>query len=169
MDNERRADLGGEAIMTAAVRTNVAAVEPAETSVIDVLAYVAHFCDRLGIDPRETFSSAIQSYEGDFEDGPRAEHTLDREAHLVEQGIPQPTVTMLCIRHPDHENEYEDEGGNVRVIDVDLGRSFDGKPDTLEQWKDWSKSVLSEVGDLPTWSSVRRRVERLVIELQPDD
>lgn len=87
MDNERRADLGALAIKRPARETNVYEVESAETAVIDVLAYVAHFCDRLGIDPAETFAAGLRSYEGDFEDGPGADEALDGNLSLAEQGI----------------------------------------------------------------------------------
>jgi hypothetical protein len=77
MNNERRADIGGLAVITAADMTGVSSAEPAATAVIDVLAYIAHFCDRLGLNPEETFSAGIRSYTGDFEDGPAAEARLD--------------------------------------------------------------------------------------------
>lgn len=71
--NEERADYGGDAIAEVARRTGVATAEPVETAIRDVLAYVAHFCDRCGLDPAQTFRLALDySYEGDFEDGPRA-------------------------------------------------------------------------------------------------
>lgn len=72
IDNERRADLGADAIHAAAIQTGVIAQEPIATAIIDVLAYVAHLCDRVGLDPRRTFEAGLQSYVGDFEDGPQA-------------------------------------------------------------------------------------------------
>jgi hypothetical protein len=84
MDNERRADLGQQAVLGVATETNVAKVEEGQTAVIDVLAYVAHFCDRLDLDPRAIFASALESYEGDFEDGPAAKATLDAAVPLAE-------------------------------------------------------------------------------------
>jgi hypothetical protein len=77
MDNERRADLGAAAVMAAATETNVAEVETASTGITDVLAYVAHFCDRLGLDPRTHFAAGLESYEGDSEDGPAAAVVAD--------------------------------------------------------------------------------------------
>lgn len=82
-DNERRADLGATAVFHAATLTNVAQVEPAETAVIDVLAYVLHFCDRLGLDPYEIAERAQFSYRGDFEDGPPAVAKCDAEEPLA--------------------------------------------------------------------------------------
>lgn len=72
LDNEDRADLGEEAVYAAAKQTNVHEQEDAATAITDVLAYIAHFCERVGLDPAETFRSGLDSYEGDFEDGPRA-------------------------------------------------------------------------------------------------
>jgi hypothetical protein len=84
MDNERRADIGHIAVWEGARETRVNLEEDASTCVTDVLAYIAHFCDRLGLDPEAEFRSAIESYLGDYEDGPKAERTLDPEDDLPE-------------------------------------------------------------------------------------
>jgi putative endonuclease len=86
LDNEARADLGYEAVLAAAVKTNVARVGPTETAVIDVLAYIAHFASRLGLSAQDTFATALESYAGDFEDGPGAEARLDASLPLAEDG-----------------------------------------------------------------------------------
>jgi hypothetical protein len=85
MDNEDRADLGEIAVMAAATVTRVAAAEWARTAVVDVVSYVAHLCDRLGLDPRVIFDEGLESYNGDFEDGPGAAHTLEADRSLEEQ------------------------------------------------------------------------------------
>jgi hypothetical protein len=77
MDNERRADLGIAAIRAAASVTNVWRVDNAETSIRDVLAYIAHVCDRVGLDPCETFAAGLLGWRGDFEDGPPAAKLFD--------------------------------------------------------------------------------------------
>jgi hypothetical protein len=84
VDNEDRADLGAMAVMAAAMVTEVARDE-ADTAISDVLSYVAHLCDRLGLNPAEMFASGLESYDGDFEDGPRAAHTLKADRSLEEQ------------------------------------------------------------------------------------
>lgn len=84
MDNERRADIGAMVIMTGARETNVHTQEDAPTAITDVLAYVAHFCDRLGLDAQLMFHNGLRSYIGDFEDGPRADHTLSPEQTMLE-------------------------------------------------------------------------------------
>jgi hypothetical protein len=73
IDNEERADYGLMAVMPVAMETGVAEQEFADTAITDVLAYIAHLCDRLGLNPDEMFSSALHSYQGDEEDGPFAE------------------------------------------------------------------------------------------------
>jgi hypothetical protein len=83
MDNERRADLGREAVAAAATQTNAIAAEPALTAITDVLAYLAHFCDRCRLNPYAVFDAGLRSYEGDFEDGPRAAGTIDPTVPLA--------------------------------------------------------------------------------------
>jgi len=85
MDNERRADLGLMAVKPPARDTNVWNVEAAETTITDVLSYIAHLCDRCGLSAAETFEAGLRSYQGDFEDGPRAASTLDYLAPFSEQ------------------------------------------------------------------------------------
>lgn len=80
MDNDRRAELGITAIRAAASVTNVWRVELADTAIIDVLSYIAHACDRAGLDARETFAAGLESYQGDFEDGPAVAQWFDGTA-----------------------------------------------------------------------------------------
>jgi hypothetical protein len=98
LDNEARADYGRHAIMTVARKTNVATVEPAATAVTDVLAYIAHFCDRLGLDPADMFDAGLHSYQGDSEDGPPAEHRLDPSNPLSDsEPHPAPSTRVLTV------------------------------------------------------------------------
>jgi hypothetical protein len=87
MHNERRADVGATVVMAAAEITNVAGLEPTETAISDVLADIAHFCDRCGLEPRAMFERGLRSYLGDFEDGPGAVHLLDGEVPLIAQPV----------------------------------------------------------------------------------
>jgi hypothetical protein len=84
IDNEDRADLGAITVLPAARLTGVATDE-ADTAISQVLSYVAHLCNRLGLDPEKMFASGLESYDGDFEDGPRAAHTLRADRSLEEQ------------------------------------------------------------------------------------
>jgi hypothetical protein len=88
MDNERRADLGREAVAAAERQTNVLVIEPAMTAITDVLAYVAHFCDRCRLNPYAVVDAALRSYRGDFEDGPRAAGRIDPTIPLAEDRGP---------------------------------------------------------------------------------
>jgi hypothetical protein len=72
LDNEDRANLGVLAVEVAARRTGVWEGEYAVTAIEDVLAYIAHACDRFGLDPVDTFRDGLKSYRGDFEDEPKA-------------------------------------------------------------------------------------------------
>lgn len=83
--NVARADWGQSIVQHGAQLTNVWTQEPAGTAVIDVLAYIAHFCDRLGLDPGETFDSGLMSYRGDEEDGAFVTQSLSAIAPLAEQ------------------------------------------------------------------------------------
>jgi hypothetical protein len=61
-------------------------------------------------------------------------------------------AVVLCIRDPDWENEYVVDG-DVRMIDIDLGSSFNGPKyfnvdlDDAAQ-RDWLERVRGEVADL---------------------
>jgi hypothetical protein len=86
MDNERRADIGHAAVHHGAAITNVHTQEDTTTAIKDVLAYIAHFCQRCGLVPDEVFDNALRSYYGDFEDGPEVQALLDAELPLVDHG-----------------------------------------------------------------------------------
>lgn len=43
-------------------------------------------------------------------------------------------IFVFCIRHPDYENEYEVIGGNVEIIDIDLGSMNLDDPVERESW-----------------------------------
>jgi hypothetical protein len=92
----------------------------------------------------------------------------DREFGRPGQVDKTPAV-VLVVRHPDYENTYTVEGGEVRIVSIDLGSSFDSEPDDREQWEDWSSSVREDISDLPADSTVRKEVEALIAELEPED
>jgi hypothetical protein len=93
IDNEDRADLGAMAVMAAATLTEVAKDE-ADTAIRDVLSYVAHLCDRCGLDPKQMFEDGLDSYDGDFEDAPRADHTLN-----ADDPLPNSSADSWPVRH----------------------------------------------------------------------
>lgn len=77
------------------------------------------------------------------------------------------TPIVLVVRHPDAENTFTVQG-DVRIIDVDLGSSFDASritsndaPAVREAVAGWRKEVV----DLPPRSAVRQHVEALCFQL----
>lgn len=81
---------------------------------------------------------------------------------------------VVTTRHPDFANDFEvfdseaDEIG-VSIIDVDLGSSFDGKPDDHDQWVEWAESMLAEITDLPAHHGARWSVEGTIQRAHPDE
>ena len=60
-----------------------------------------------------------------------------------------PMQYVICVRHPDHGNEFRTFGnanadGQIEIIDIDLGASFDGCPDNADQAADWAQAKLGE-------------------------
>jgi hypothetical protein len=64
--NETRADLGFAAVEGAATRTDVWDGLPAVTAIEDVLSFIAHACDRVGLNPVETFCDGLKTYRDDL-------------------------------------------------------------------------------------------------------
>jgi hypothetical protein len=56
---------------------------------------------------------------------------------------------VVAVRHPDYETEFSAFAGvgEPIILEVDLGRSFDGTCDDAEQYADWSASLLRELED----------------------
>lgn len=80
--NEERADGGHSAVYAAAKRTGAYDHDYAEAAIRDVLANIAHFADRCGIDPYEVFEFGLRTYEGDAEDGPKVKQVYTPDAVL---------------------------------------------------------------------------------------
>jgi|SRR5579871_1341079 len=55
----------------------------------------------------------------------RGKSYLDSAADLIEILMARPAPVVVCLRHPDFGNEYQVFGGDVEIIDVDEGGSFD--------------------------------------------
>lgn len=57
---------------------------------------------------------------------------------------------VMCVRHPDYSNWYEMWPGEglPYVIDVDLGSSFDSRPDTEDDWFEWARGMMENYRDL---------------------
>jgi hypothetical protein len=78
------------------------------------------------------------------------------------------TPVVLVIRDPDDENTFVVDG-EVETIDIDLGRTFDGRKEfralSNEAQREWIESTIAKVADLRVESNVRQAVEQLVEEL----
>ena len=77
---------------------------------------------------------------------------------------------VLVVRDPDAETEIETEG-EVDVVVLDLGRSFDGPRNFArdldeDEQREWIDSTLADVAELPEDSTIRARVVELVDELR---
>lgn len=62
---------------------------------------------------------------------------------------------VLVVRDPDSANEITTDG-DVQVIDIDLGSSFDGTPNDAKQALDWAKNLERWLADVPVDSPVFR-------------
>lgn len=87
---------------------------------------------------------------------------LAEDIGVVPEGIEPTTPVVVVTRHPDASNEIGVHGFRARVIDIDLGSSFDGQPDDDEQAREWAESVLHSVRDLPNDHPGRLEVESVV-------
>lgn len=63
---------------------------------------------------------------------------------------------ILVVRHPDYGNEYTIDG-DARVLDIDLGSSFDGTPDGADQAEEWVENLDGWLDWVPVTSSVFTR------------
>lgn len=78
MTNEQRADIGQRMVAQAARQAGDYERECAESVAIDAASYLAHFCDRLGLDPVMVLTEGTAAYLADAdEDGPRAVERFD--------------------------------------------------------------------------------------------
>lgn len=79
---------------------------------------------------------------------------------------------VVVIRDPDYSNEIE-VYGDVEVIDVDLGLSFDGPKgframDDADQ-AEWIDGTRQEVAHLPDDHPARQRIEQLIADMNEAD
>jgi len=75
---------------------------------------------------------------------------------------------VLVIRDPDYSSEFVVDG-EVEIIDVDLGSSFNGPKDVDPEsaWgREWLARTRARVKHLAADSEVRSAVERLCDELE---
>lgn len=65
--NETRADLGFAAVEGSARATDVWEGLPCVVAIEDALSHIAHACDRVGLDPVETFCDGLKVYRNEVE------------------------------------------------------------------------------------------------------
>jgi hypothetical protein len=78
------------------------------------------------------------------------------------------TPVVLIIRDPDSPNDVGLFGIEARVIDVDLGSSFDGRKGFDAEDKacaEWARSTLGAIAELSTEHPARKRVASLLAEM----
>jgi hypothetical protein len=152
--------------------TGVSSAEPAATAVIDVLAYIAHFCDRLGLNPEETFSAGIRSYTGDFEDGPAAEARLDPAEKL--RAMDTIAFAAGYVAEPAFESKVEaseqfsDGGPATPAPQPEDPHAEQELPEKSEEFENARLIVLNMALNGTPRQEAERYVERS-FELDPDE
>lgn len=109
--NETRADLGFAAVEGAARRTGVWDGLPAVTAIEDTLSFVAHACDRVGIDPVETFCDGLKTYREDLESNPRVIELSNGDQHSMAAIVAthDPVGDVIAVIEGEHERNGETE------------------------------------------------------------
>lgn len=55
---------------------------------------------------------------------------------------------VVCVRDPDASNDFRVFGGEVKIIDVDLGRSNLASPDEFREWRESQEAECAQLRDL---------------------
>lgn len=54
-------------------------------------------------------------------------------------------IVVICVRDPDDSNSYSVYGGEVEIVDVDLGRADLRDPDEFSEWFESHLSTANEL------------------------
>lgn len=103
--------------------------------------------------------------EGDLDE---AWNTITDPAYMP--GGNEPVIVVF--RHPDYNTETTEHYLDVRVIDIDLGSSFDitsGSRDDEDTIAEYADHLRAEVADLPADHSARVEVESIIEQHLADD
>lgn len=108
--------------------------------------------------------------------------TNDIPGNRSEDEVAPEEIIVVVWRHPDASNSFSVfvrgqgiveglwslvGGHGVRIIDVDMGASFDGYPrEDTEEWREWREAVLDSVSDLPADHGARLSIEKEVQNLE---
>lgn len=93
---------------------------------------------------------------------------MQETASTTETSSEAPVVVIL--RHPDAGNDFQSFGGEVQILDIDLGSGFDGHPRDEEEAREWAEGVLEHLAELglsdehPARAHVRWIVEETLSE-----
>ncbi len=118
LTNEQRADVGELMVRPGAASMRGGDHEPVSTCIVDTLAYVAHFCDRAGLDPCRIFDAAIAGYRGDGEDGPRAARCLPDTPPLRSTGEYTFGPILAALRDSRLDAKTDGEGRTLGSLTV---------------------------------------------------
>lgn len=76
----------------------------------------------------------------------------------------QPAVVV--VRHPDFADDITVYGvEDCVVVYIDQGAEFNGRPDTREQFNEWSGGVREQLNDLRAGHPARAQVDELLDEI----
>jgi len=77
---------------------------------------------------------------------------------------------VVITRHPDYPNAITVHGGDVRIVDIDLGSSFDmsrtAQYDDADEAEQYALGLEEEISDLPAGHPARREVEDTISEIR---
>lgn len=150
-------------------------VEHEAPSIIgDAIADILHAAEYVGLDTDDVIARALNHYHGE-RSGDLDTAWRDVPASDVEY-VPAIASTayepvMVVFRHPDHATETTEHYLDVRVVDIDLGASFDITiicPDDLDTIAEYADALRGEVADLPADHTARIEVEQIIADYLDD-
>ena len=144
-------------------------------TVADAIADILHVADHMGIETDYLMQTAFWHYHGE----------RDGDLNTAWSGVPESDVeyvpaiastayepVMVVFRHPDYATDTTEHYLDVRVVDIDLGSSFDittrsaDDDDTIAEYAD---ALRDEVSDLPADHTARIEVEQIITEYLADE
>jgi hypothetical protein len=141
----------------------------------DAIADILHLATHLGMNADAIESMARRHYLDEHAGHPdtawRAVSRSDVEyVPAIASTAYEPV--MVVFRHPDYDTDTTEHYLDVRVVDIDLGSSFDittrsaDDDDTIAEYAD---ALRDEVSDLPADHTARIEVEQIITEYLADE
>lgn len=80
-------------------------------------------------------------------------------------------TVIVCVRHPDHGNEWETFGDDVEIIDVDLGGSIDVTHTTADEYAEFVDGWKPQIEELRVTGedSAADYIETVLKDNAPED